>query len=164
MPAFTMYIYEKYTHTYIYIYIYIYNVCVCVCVCACVCAKLLQQCLTVCDPMACSLEGSSVHGFLQARILEWVGMHFSRGSSQPRDRTHISYVSCTGRQVLYHPGGTVVKNLLAMQETQVRSPGLGRSPREVNSNPLLYSCLGNSVDRGAWQATQSMASQRVGHD
>ena len=41
-------------------------------------------------------------GILQARIPEWVAMLSSRGSSQPRDQTHISYVSCTGRQVLYH--------------------------------------------------------------
>ena len=43
-----------------------------------------QSCLTLCNPMDCSLPGSSVHGFLQARILEWVAIPFSRGSSQPR--------------------------------------------------------------------------------
>ena len=42
------------------------------------------------DPMDCSLPGSSVHGILQARILEWVAVFFSRGSSQPRDQTHVS--------------------------------------------------------------------------
>ena len=41
-------------------------------------------------------------GFFQARILEQVAILCSRGSSQPRDRTHISYISCIGRQVLYH--------------------------------------------------------------
>ena len=41
-------------------------------------------------------------GILQARILEWVAMPTSKGSSQPRDRTHISHISCTGRRVLYH--------------------------------------------------------------
>ena len=45
---------------------------------------------------------SSVHGILQARILEWVAMPSSRGSSPPRDRTRVSYVSCIGRWVLYH--------------------------------------------------------------
>ena len=50
----------------------------------------------------CSPPDSSVHEILQARILEWVPMPFSRGSSWPRDRTHVSYVSCIGRQVLYH--------------------------------------------------------------
>ena len=44
-----------------------------------------QLCPTVCDPMDCRSPGSSVHGILQARILEWVAMPFSRGSSQPRD-------------------------------------------------------------------------------
>ena len=67
-----------------------------------VCAKSLQSCLTLCDPMDCSPPGSSVDGILQARILQWVAMPCSRGSSQPKDRTHISYVSCTVRRVPYH--------------------------------------------------------------
>ena len=49
----------------------------------------------------CSLPGSSVHGIFQARIREWVAIPFSRGSSQPRDWTHISFISCIGRQILY---------------------------------------------------------------
>ena len=65
------------------------------------CCKSLQSCLTLYDPMDCSLPGSSVHGILQSRILEWVAISFSRGSSQPRDWTSISYVSCIGRGVLY---------------------------------------------------------------
>ena len=59
---------------------------VCVCVCVCRHAKLLQSCLT-CDPRHCSPPSSSVHGSLQARILEWVAIPISRGSSPPRDRT-----------------------------------------------------------------------------
>ena len=59
-------------------------------------------CPTLCDPMDCSLPGSSVYGILQARILEWIAISFSRGSSQPRDRTQVSCVSCIGRQILYH--------------------------------------------------------------
>ena len=51
----------------------------------CIRVKLLQLCLTFCNPMDCSLPGSSVHGILQARILEWIAMPSSRGSSQPRD-------------------------------------------------------------------------------
>ena len=57
---------------------------------------------TLCNPMDCSPPGSSVHGILQARILEWVAISFSRGSSQPRDQTQVSCVSCIGRQILYH--------------------------------------------------------------
>ena len=65
-------------------------------------AKSLQSCLTFWDPMDYSPPGSSVHGILQERILEWAAMPSSRGSSPPRDRTHVSYVSCIGRRVLYH--------------------------------------------------------------
>jgi len=54
----------------------------------CVCS-LTQLCLTLCDPMDCSPPGSSAHGILQARILEWVAMPSSRGSSQPRDQTRL---------------------------------------------------------------------------
>ena len=61
-------------------------------------AKLLQSCPTLCDPMNCKPAGSSVHGVLQARILELVTMPSSRGSSLPKDQTHVSNVSCTGKQ------------------------------------------------------------------
>ena len=64
--------------------------------------KSLQSCLTLCDPVDCSPPGSSIHGILQARILEWVAMPSPRGSSQPRDQTHVSYVSRIVRWVLYH--------------------------------------------------------------
>ena len=65
-------------------------------------AQWLQSCPTLCDPMDCSLPGSSVHGILWARILEWATMPSSRGSSWSRDRTQVSYVSCIGRWILYH--------------------------------------------------------------
>ena len=61
------------------------------------CAVLCR--VRLCDPMDCSSPGSSVHGILQARILEWVAISFSRGSSWPRDQTHIP---CIGRQILSH--------------------------------------------------------------
>ena len=64
----------------------------------CMHAKSLQLCPTLWDPIDCSPPGSSVHGILQARILEWVTMPFSRGPSRHRDQTHVSYVSCFGRQ------------------------------------------------------------------
>ena len=56
----------------------------------CMHTKSLQSCPTLCDPMDCSPPGSSVHGILQARILEYVTMPSSGGSSQPRDPTHVS--------------------------------------------------------------------------
>ena len=55
----------------------------------------IQSCPTLCDPMDCSLPGSSVHGILQMRILEWVAIPFSRGFSWFRDWTSASCVSCT---------------------------------------------------------------------
>ena len=67
-----------------------------------VCAKSFPLCPTFCDPIDCSLLGSSVHGILQARILEWIAMPSSRGSFWPRDQTHVSYVYCAGRRVPYH--------------------------------------------------------------
>ena len=57
---------------------------------------------TLGDPMDCNQSGSSVHGIFQARILEWVAISFSRGSSWPKDRTRVSSVSWTGRRILYH--------------------------------------------------------------
>ena len=55
-----------------------------------VCLLSHLSCQTLCNPMDCSSPGSSVHGISQARILEWVAMPFSRGSSQARDQTHVS--------------------------------------------------------------------------
>ena len=59
----------------------------------------VKSCLTLCDPMDCSLPCSSVHGIFQARVLEWGAISFSRGSSQPRDRTQVF---CIVSKTLYH--------------------------------------------------------------
>ena len=55
-------------------------------------SEVAQSSPTLCNPVDCSPPGSSVHGILQARILEWVAISFSRGSSQPRDRTQVSCI------------------------------------------------------------------------
>ena len=57
------------------------------------CVLVAQSCLTLCNPMDCRPPGPSVHGISQARILEWVAIHFSRGSSWPRDQTQVSRLS-----------------------------------------------------------------------
>ena len=62
---------------------------------ACMCAKLLQSCPTLCNPMDYSPPDSSVHGILQAKIVEWLAMLLSRGSSWPRDKTQVTCVSDT---------------------------------------------------------------------
>ena len=61
-----------------------------------------RSCPTLCNPMGCSPPGSSVHGVLHTRVLEWVAISSSRGSSWPRNGTHVSCVSCIDRQILYH--------------------------------------------------------------
>ena len=65
--------------------------------CLCVCATPLQLCTTRCNPMDSSPPGSSAHGILQARIMEWIAISSSRGSSQPKNQTQVF-----GRWVLYH--------------------------------------------------------------
>ena len=59
--------------------------------------KVPQSCLTFCDPMDCSPTGSSIHGISQERILEWIAISFSRGSSWPRDQTQVSFIA----EILY---------------------------------------------------------------
>jgi len=174
--------------------------------------------------MYCSLSGSSVHGILQARILEWVAISFSRGSSQPggsevknlpamwetcvwsldmkiplekgmaphssilawkipqrslagyslgRHRNghdwatnkwcwhnYYPYAKERKRDLTYShhigfPGGSVVRNPPANAGDMGSIPGSGRYPGEGNVNPLQYSYLENSMDRGAWWATVS---------
>ena len=56
-------------------------------------SEVAPSCLTLCDPMDCRLQGSSIHGILQAGVLEWVAISFSRGSSRPRDRTWVSLIA-----------------------------------------------------------------------
>ena len=68
----------------------------------CMHARSLQSCTTLCDPMDNSPPVCSVHGILQAGMLEWVAVSFSKESSQPRDPARVSYISCIGRPVLYH--------------------------------------------------------------
>ena len=163
-------------------------------------AKLLQLCLTLCNPMDHSLPGSSIHGILQARILEWVAMCSSRGSSQhwqvgslplvpPGKQSNesptikslrpsklelwksSSFLSFLWEGELlwyncYPVCGMVaqlVKNLPAMQKTQVQSLGWKDPVGEGNDNPLQYSYLENPIDKAAWQATVHEV-QRVGHN
>ena len=56
-------------------------------------SEVTQSCPTLCDPVDCSLPGSSVHGILQARILEWVAISSSRRSSQLRDQMQVSHIA-----------------------------------------------------------------------
>ena len=118
-----------------------------------------QSCPILCNPMDYSLPGSSIHGIFQAGILEWVAISFSRASSWPRDGTHISYVSCIGRQVLYHwcyLGGLpcCLPNLsLGWEDPLVKGMA-------THSSILAWRIPQTEEPGGL----QSMGLQRVGHD
>ena len=121
------------------------------------------HCPTVGDPMDPSPPGFSVHGILQARILEWVAMFSSGGSSGSRNSKLClpQLLHCRGILHRWATGELVVHQLPwrpSGKESPCNAgdagstPGSGRSPGEGNGNPLQDSCLGNPVDRGAWQA------------
>ena len=78
-----------------------------------------QSCPTFCDPMDCSLPGSSVHGISQARILEWLATSFSRGSSQPRDQALVSSISCNGGGFIT----TIESQAVRKQRPRCQAPG-----------------------------------------
>ena len=98
-----------------------------------------QLCPTLCNSKNCSPPGSSVHEIVQARLLEWVAIPFSRGSSWSRDRTQVLALQADSTVA------QTVKNLSTVQETlQGLIPGSGRSLGDGNGYPLQYS----SMNRG----------------
>ena len=105
-----------------------------------VCAQLLQLCLTLCDPVDCSLRDSSAHGILQARILERVAIAFSRGSSQLRDWTCVSYTA--GAVFTAEPLGVHREeyNELHIPTTQIQQFYFASLVLSISLR-LSYSCL-----------------------
>ena len=93
------------------------------CVCVCVHARAhvhAQSCPILCDSLDCSLTGSSVHGIFQARILNWVAISYSRGSSWSRDRIHVP---CIGRRILYHHASWENPLLRPCKQTKTKNWG-----------------------------------------
>ena len=146
------------------------------------CVKLLQLYPTLCDPMDYSTPGSSVHGILQARILEWVAVSSSRGSSQPRDQTCVSCI--VGRffttepsswlyftNVLSNPAGRIhsVAIFKALQARRRHSVHILAWPMLQEITLLLqglsdYSLLWcHHLIRPVCFATQQVSSQETGH-
>ena len=123
--------------------------------------------------MDCSPPGSSVHGILQARILEWVTIPLYMGSSQPRDGTGVSYFFHSAGKFFFllsqqgEPKGCVA--FLSGNQIPVSSVTGGNSHHytnkagEGNGIPLQYSCLENPMTEEPG-GLQSMGSWRVGHD
>ena len=110
--------------------------CISISSCACICAQLLQSCLTLCNPMDCSPPGSSVHGILLARILEWVAMPSSRGPSQPKDWTHISCVSCIAGRFLTH--------WATWEAPSPHAAAAAAAAKSLQSSPTLCDPIGGS--------------------
>ena len=73
------------------------------------CCSVPRSCPTLCNRMNCTLPGTSVHGIYWVRILEWVAISSSRGSSPPRDQTHVAYI--TGRLFTTDPPGKPLRNI-----------------------------------------------------
>ena len=137
--------------------------------------SVAQSCLILCGPIDCGLPGSSPHGVFQAKILEWIPVPYSRGSSRPEDQIRVSGISCIGRQILYHQCHLEAQVLIdhRILYTIVRlpwwsdgkesacmqcwrpgfSPQVGKIPWRRKWHPTPDSCLKNPMDGGAWQAT-----------
>ena len=141
-----------------------------------------QSCPNLCNTVDCSPPGYSVHGILQARILEWVTIPFSRGSSWPRIGSQVSHTAeklftiwatmealnpshglmqilsdCPDLNFAHHYQGVLVVKNIPTKVWDIREAGLNsgseRSPGEINSNPLQYCLKKNPMDRGNWQVT-----------
>ena len=114
------------------------NVCVCVCVCTCTCLDT-QSCPTpFYNPLDYSLPGSPVHGIFQARILAWVAIAFSRGSSQPRDQACVSRISwITGRFLTTEPPGKPNSTIFQFfKKTREDLPGSSLVKTLVKTHPM----------------------------
>ena len=129
-------------------------------------AKLLQSCPALYDPIDCSPSGSSVHGVLQARILEWVAIPSSRGSSQPRDWIHVSY-----RLLHWQVGSLPVQPLLISKGTALEIRYPGNAPMQLLISTHLYYTLEKAMaphsSTLAWKipwTEEPDRSLRVGHD
>ena len=130
--------------------------------------KVTQSCLTLCEPINCSLPSSSVHGILQARVLEWVAISFSRGSSRTRDPTRVSCMA--GRRFtlwaareapgIYDIVSAFIFKALKLDEilfagsysiTQVFNVKMLQGPI---FEPLLFFCLYSLISYSKWSKTK----------
>ena len=100
-----------------------------------------------CDPMDCSPPGSSVHGIFQVRILEWVAISCSRGSSQPRGQTHVSYM---GRLILYYCFTWEVQNLIIYYKMNILVTKTQVKKQNVASLLQVLSKCTNSIKSSAF--------------
>ena len=127
----------------------------------CVRAKLLQLCLTLCDTMDHSLLGFSVHGILQARILEWVAMPSSRGPSQPRDQTQVSCIAGVFFTV-WATRKVLVEQKAPINSVSIHLPAsrLWRCPSRHVCKPRLPVEFCESLHLSPWSVTRTKCTSR----
>ena len=116
-------------------------------------SEVTQSCSTLCDPMDCSLSGSSVHGIFQARVLEWIAISFSRGSSRPKNQTWVSQVAgrcftswATREAPLNNKQNKNTNQIISRQEYQSHSalPIRGKTNKQkLSTSLILYEAYTN---------------------
>ena len=106
-------------------------------------SEVAQSCPTLCDPMDCSLPGFSVHGIFQARVLEWVAISFSRGSSRPRDRTWVSCIA--GRHFTHRQHIKKQRHYFSNKSPSSQSYGF-------SIHPVMYGCESWTIKRAECQS------------
>ena len=97
--------------------------------------KPTVSCLTLCDPMDCSLPGFSVHGIFQARVLEWGAISFSRGSSWPRDRTQVFCIAGK-RFILWATREALFYTVMCLCQSRSLNPSLCSSSPGIHKSVL----------------------------
>ena len=105
--------------------------------------KVPQSCPALCKPMDCSRPDSSVHGILQARILQWVAIPFSRGSSQPRDQIQVSCIAGGFFTISIYLEKEMAtdSSILAWRNTRTEKPGeLQSMAKELDTTEQLSDC------------------------
>ena len=125
------------------------------------CCLVPQSYPTLCCPMLCSPPGSSVHGTAHARILQWVTIPCSRGSSQSRDQT---WVSCTGRKILYCWATREAHYYRILEVKKNRKPwhrsSQGRGTCQANHH-TVWQVLGPQLKQGAVRVGRGLSGSQV---
>ena len=133
-------------------------------------SEVAQSCPTLCDLMDCSLPDSSVHGIFQARILEWVAISFSRGTSRPRDQTWVSHIVGRHFTVWATRGGrrespNNIPNILSLSLSFFQfDSGIGaglNTQVEVICIYLLEQGGGGTEIRQGWQADTALGTPQI---
>ena len=132
-------------------------------------SEVAQSCQTLCDPMDCSLPGSCVHGIFKARVLEWVAISFSRGSSRPRGRTWESWAVGRRFHRLSHQGSPVTACRAGINSRHSLGRvlwGLQRSVQAPTAGFAFRMCLLTTTFSSVWGLyllKESLCYWRQGH-